>query len=178
MTENRLFLTFRMVNRRDSRRSGSLPKKHVFVKKNRREIVKTCLLLSNCVISNPLEQKKDISCFSKSAQNLTFKANLCFTEKDILKKRFTRWIRYRFFAIAIPLNKSFLQLDFAFLPYLLSILTCVRMWMCVDEDDNIMCGCGYGCGCACCCCRVMNVLSFNVSFSCFSAIYHCGCQDT
>ena len=29
-----------------------------------------------------------------------------------------RWIRYRFFAIAIPLEKLFPQVDVAFLPYL------------------------------------------------------------
>ena len=68
-----LFLTFWKVNRRKSRRSGCLKKNTVLFKilgKNR----KNCLSLSNCVISNPLEQKKlDIACFRKVLKTIRFK---------------------------------------------------------------------------------------------------------
>ena len=83
-----LFLTFWKVNRRKSRRSGCLKKNTVLFKilgKNR----KNCLSLSNCVISNPLEQKKlDIACFRKVLKTIRFKDIFCFTEMDILKRFF------------------------------------------------------------------------------------------
>ena len=73
-----LFLTFWKVNRRKSRRSGCLKKNTVLFKilgKNR----KNCLSLSNCVISNPLEQKKlDIACFRKVLKTIRFKDNFLF----------------------------------------------------------------------------------------------------
>ena len=42
-----------------------------------------------------------------------------------------------FFVIFDSLEILFLQLDIEFLQYLLGILTCVRMWMCVDGDDTV-----------------------------------------
>ena len=83
-----LFLTFWKVTRRDSKRSGRLQKNTVLFKivgKNS----KNCLSLSNCVISNPLEQKKlDIACFKKVLKTIRFKDIFCFTEMDILKRFF------------------------------------------------------------------------------------------
>ena len=40
------------------------------------------------------------------------------------------------------------------------------------------CGCGCGCGCACFCCVCDECLVQSVIFLSFSAIDHCGCQDT
>ena len=64
----------------------------------------------------------------KSAENLTFQHILCFSEIDIFETIFSL---NHFFAISFSLEKLFLQFNIA-----------LRMWMCVDEDDNIMCGCG------------------------------------
>ena len=53
-----LFLTFWKVTRRKSERSGRL-QKNTFLLKNIGKNSKNCLSVSNCVISNPLEQKKN-----------------------------------------------------------------------------------------------------------------------
>ena len=102
----RLFLTFWKVTRTVFRRTGCL-QKNTFLLRILGKNSKNCVSLSNCVISNPLEQKKlDIASFQKVLKTLRFKP-IFGSPKKKLKNDFSGGLNIAFLPLLFHWKNCF-----------------------------------------------------------------------